>query len=107
MMAPSATPVLLLFAGLQARRTEGRVPFAVSLFALGYAIVWIGFCAGAALAQWALHDTAVMSAPMTAASGRVGGAILCRGWRVPAFAVQGRLPRALPQSRQLPGNALA
>jgi predicted metal-binding membrane protein len=77
MMAPSATPVLLLFAGLQARRTEGRAPFAVSLFALGYAIVWIGFCACAALAQWALHDTAVLSAPMNAASGPVGGAILC------------------------------
>lgn len=77
MMAPSATPVLLLFAGLQARRTTGRVPFAVPLFALGYGIVWIGFCACAALAQWALHDIAVLSTPMSAASGRVGGAILC------------------------------
>lgn len=77
MMAGSAVPVILVFAGAHARRGGGRVPFIVLIFVLGYLAVWVGFSACAALAQWALHHAAVLSPEMVASSPQVSGAILC------------------------------
>lgn len=77
MMAGSAAPVMLLFAGVHARRGGRRMPLIVLIFGLGYVIVWIGFSACATLAQWALHDTAMLSPAMAASSSQVGGALLC------------------------------
>ena len=76
MMSPAAAPVLLLFAATRARRAERGAPTAVLLFGLGYFTVWLGFSACATLAQWALHDAALLSPAMAAASGRVAGALL-------------------------------
>jgi len=76
MMAGAAAPVLLLFAGARAGRGERGVPLTVLMFGLGYAMVWVGFSAGAAIAQWALHQTAMLSPAMAASDPRVGGAIL-------------------------------
>jgi len=76
MMAPSAAPVMLLFAAAQARRGPRVARAAVGLFALGYAIVWTVFSAIAALAQWTLHAFAMLSPAMAASSARVAGAIL-------------------------------
>ena len=76
MMSATATPVLLLFAEMHARRAEHGVAMAVLLFGLGSIAVWLGLSAFAALAQWALHDAALLSAQMAAASPRLGGAIL-------------------------------
>jgi len=76
MMVATAAPVLLLFAGAHAGRGGRRVPWLVLVFGLGYVIVWVGFSAGAALAQWALHSAAMLSPMMAASSPRVGGAIL-------------------------------
>jgi predicted metal-binding membrane protein len=39
-------------------------------------LVWAGFSAVAAVAQWALHETAMLSAAMSASSPYVAGAIL-------------------------------
>ncbi|WP_233804741.1 DUF2182 domain-containing protein [Paraburkholderia sp. HP33-1] len=77
MMAGSAMPVLLLFAGAHAGRGGGRTPFVVLMFALGYLAVWVGFSACATLAQWALHHAAMLSPELAASSPQVGGAILC------------------------------
>lgn len=77
MMAGSALPVMLLFAGAQVRRQgHGALP-AVLMFGLGYALAWTGFSAIATLAQWTLHDAAMLSQAMAASSSWVGGAILC------------------------------
>ena len=76
MMAGPAMPMLLLFAGAHATRQPGRLPVATILFGLGYAIAWIVFSAGAALAQWALHRAAMLSPEMTAATPWLGGAVL-------------------------------
>jgi predicted metal-binding membrane protein len=76
MMAGPATPMLLLFAGMQRTRASGPVPMALPLFGLGYLAVWTGFSACAAIAQEALHRAALLSPAMAAASPRVGGAIL-------------------------------
>ena len=76
MMSPSAAPVLLLFAEMQRRRPERSAPLAVPLFGVGYITLWLGFSVCAALAQWALHEGALLSSTLAAASPRVGGGIL-------------------------------
>src|SRR6202011_5167701 len=58
--------------GRGAQRTP-RVAFA---FSAGYLLVWTAFSAGAALAEWALHQAAMLSPAMTTSSARLGGAIL-------------------------------
>ena len=69
MMTPTATPVLLLLAGAQARRAQPGSALVVPSFALGYLSVWVGFSGLAAMAQWGLHEAAPASGPL-------GGAIL-------------------------------
>jgi predicted metal-binding membrane protein len=76
MMAPAALPVLLLFAGARAQRAERGVAPAVLLFGLGYLAVWLGFSACATVAQWALHQGAMLSSTMATSSTRAAGAIL-------------------------------
>jgi len=76
MMAASAGPVLLLFAGTHRGRGAQRWPLAVLAFSAGYLLVWIGFSAGATLAQWALHQAAMLSQMMTTSSAPLGGVIL-------------------------------
>jgi len=76
MMSATATPVLLLFSGMHGQQAERGAPFAVLLFGLGYITVWLGFSASAALAQWGLHQSALLSSSMAAASPRLAGAIL-------------------------------
>ena len=76
MMAGAAMPVLLLFADAHAARGAGGARLAVLLFGLGYVIVWVGFSAVAALAQWALHQKALLSPAMAASSPSLAGAIL-------------------------------
>ena len=76
MMSVSAAPVLLLFAATHARRGDRGVGSAVPLFGLGYITVWVGFSACASLAQWALHQGALLSPAMAAASPRLAGVLL-------------------------------
>ena len=76
MMAGSALPVLLLFGSARAARGGQHVPLAVLVFGLGYAFVWAGFSLCAALAQWVLHQAAMLSPAMATSNHRVGGAIL-------------------------------
>jgi predicted metal-binding membrane protein len=76
MMAGAAAPVLLLFAAALRARGERRVAIAVSMFGFGYILVWMGFSACAAVAQWALHEAAMLSPAMAAPNPQLGGAIL-------------------------------
>jgi len=76
MMTGTAAPMLLLFAGAHAARGTRGMPPAVMLFGLGYTIVWVAFSAGAALAQWMLHQTAMLTLSMAASNGRLAGGIL-------------------------------
>jgi predicted metal-binding membrane protein len=75
MMAPAAAPVLLLVGSARARRGARSRVF-VPAFALGYAIDWLGFSVAAAFVQWMLHDAALLSPRMAAASPRLTGALL-------------------------------
>ncbi|HEV3215025.1 MAG TPA: DUF2182 domain-containing protein [Vicinamibacterales bacterium] len=76
MMAGTAAPVLLLFAAANNRRGERGMRLAVLMFGLGYLTVWVGFSAGAALVQWTLHQTAMLSPAMAASNPYLAGAIL-------------------------------
>jgi predicted metal-binding membrane protein len=76
MMAGTAAPVLLLFAASRAKRPGPGARIAVLMFGLGYLLVWVGFSAGAALAQWALHEKAMLSPMMAASSPYLASAIL-------------------------------
>ena len=76
MMAGSAAPVLLLFAAAHARRAERGGRLAVLMFGLGYITVWVGFSACAALAQWLLHEKALLSPAMKASSPYLAATIL-------------------------------
>jgi predicted metal-binding membrane protein len=76
MMGPTATPVLLLFAASHARRAERAAPAVALPFGLGYLTIWLGFSACATLAQWALHQAALLSSTMAVTSPRVSGALL-------------------------------
>jgi predicted metal-binding membrane protein len=76
MMTASAAPVVLLFSGIHRGRGAPRAPRVALAFGAGYLLVWTGFSACAALAQWALHQAAMLSPAMTTSSARLGGAIL-------------------------------
>ena len=74
MMSPSAAPVLLVVGRAAAARGESSRT--VFLFGAGYFAVWMGFSAVATLAQWTLHNAALLSSSMAAVSPRVAGIVL-------------------------------
>lgn len=76
MMTASAAPVLLLFAATAAARQQRGIPVSTLAFGLGYLAVWGGFSAAAALAQWGLHEAALLSSAMTTSSPVLGGGML-------------------------------
>ncbi len=76
MMTAAAAPVLLLFAATAAGRHEHKIPVSVLTFGLGYFAVWVGFSMCAALAQWALHEAAMLSSTMSTSSPVLAGGIL-------------------------------
>jgi predicted metal-binding membrane protein len=76
MMSGAASPVIFLFAAVHRRRDPRSVPLAVLLFGSAYLVIWAGFSACAALAQWALHEATMLSPAMRTSSPYLGGAIL-------------------------------
>lgn len=77
MMLPSATPMILLFALISRKQKEqGRNLVPAGAFASGYLMVWSVFSLIAAVVQWALGETALLSPMMVSASPYLGGALL-------------------------------
>ena len=76
MMLPSAAPVILLVLGAYRLRYETYARAAAFAFVFGYLLVWTAFSAIAALGQFVLHRTAVLSAEMRLYSATVSGVIL-------------------------------
>ena len=75
MMLPSAAPMILTFATVNARRRARAQPWVpTALFVAGYGLAWGGFSIAATLAQWGLESVALVS-PMAMAvtSTRLGG----------------------------------
>ena len=76
MMTGSAAPMLLLFASAKTRHGERGASPAALLFGFGYLAIWAGFSALATLGQWGLHQAALLSPAMSAASPKLAGGIL-------------------------------
>ena len=76
MMAPSATPMILLFGASEASAGKRMQFLGTGAFALGYLGVWTAFSALAALAQWGLHQAAMLSPAMSVLSPRLGAVVL-------------------------------
>ena len=78
MMAPSAAPMLLMFAAVNRKRREREAPYVpTGVFLAGYVIVWAAFSLAATAGNWGLHQASLLSSMMGAStSGYLGGALL-------------------------------
>ncbi len=77
MMLPSAAPMTLLYAGMVCKAERQGTPMApTAAFVAGYLAMWCLFSVGATLAQWGLHEAAMLSPMMVANSQILGAALL-------------------------------
>jgi predicted metal-binding membrane protein len=77
MMAPSATPMILMYARVgRHRKTEGKPLAATGWFAAGYVLAWTGFSLAATLIQWTIERAALLDSRMASASSVLGGLVL-------------------------------
>src|SRR5215475_4421881 len=77
MMAPSAAPMILMYARVGRQgRIAGKPLVATGWFAAGYFLTWIGFSLAATLAQWVLERQALLDPSMTSTSNTLGAAVL-------------------------------
>lgn len=77
MMAPAAAPMLLALDRIgRARPTPSGPLLPATAFLLGYLLVWTGVSLVATLAQWRLHELALVSASGASDSAVLGGLLL-------------------------------
>ena len=78
MMAPSAAPMLLIFAAVNRKRRERAAPYVpTGFFLAGYVVVWTAFSLAATGGNWGLHQASLLSSMMGAStSGYLGGTLL-------------------------------
>jgi predicted metal-binding membrane protein len=76
MMAPSAAPMVLMFATVsRSKRTRGQDFVPVSIFLLGYLIAWGAFSVAATLVQWGLDGIALLSPALAVTSPVLAGTL--------------------------------
>jgi predicted metal-binding membrane protein len=77
MMAPSAAPMILMYARVGRQgKAEGKPFAATGWFAAGYFLAWIGFSMVATLAQWLIDRTALLDSQMATSSSMLGAIVL-------------------------------
>jgi predicted metal-binding membrane protein len=77
MMAPSAAPMILMYARVGRQgRIAGKPLAATGWFAAGYFLAWIGFSLAATLVQWVLEREALLDPRMASASHTLGAVVL-------------------------------
>lgn len=76
MMVPSVAPLVLTFARAHRRRGGEGVGGSAAALLTGYLVLWMAFSVLATLAQWALHDAALLSPMMVSTSSVVAGGLL-------------------------------
>ena len=76
MMAPSAAPMILMYASVGRKaKAQGKPYAATGWFATGYLLAWSGFSLAATLLQWAVERAALLDSRM-AIAGNLPGAIV-------------------------------
>lgn len=77
MMLPSATPMILTYFRVRRPRESSNSAILPEwLFTAGYLLVWIGFAIIAAMAQWVLHQSQLLSSGMGHLGPLAGGGLL-------------------------------
>jgi predicted metal-binding membrane protein len=77
MMAPSAAPMILMYARVGRQgKIAGRPLAATGWFAAGYLLAWAGFSIAATLVQWMLEREALLDARMASANIWLGAVVL-------------------------------
>ena len=77
MMAPSAAPMILMYARVGRQGTIAGKPFAATgWFVAGYFLAWAGFSLAATLVQWGLDRTALLDNRMASANLLLGAIVL-------------------------------
>jgi predicted metal-binding membrane protein len=77
MMAPSAAPMVLIYARIGRQTEPHEAPFTATVwFAFGYFLVWTAFALLATLMHWAFERTALLDYAMAGTSNIVGGLLL-------------------------------
>jgi predicted metal-binding membrane protein len=77
MMAPSAAPMILIYARVGRQgKIAGKPLAATGWFAAGYFLAWAGFSLAATLVQWVLEREALLDARMASANVLLGAVVL-------------------------------
>jgi predicted metal-binding membrane protein len=77
MMTPSATPMILTFAGLNRRQNPNENTGNKSVsFLAGYLIIWFTFSAVATLIQWGFHSVGLLSPELISVTPLIGAILL-------------------------------
>ncbi len=77
MMIPSALPMILLFAEInRTRREREDTALPTATFVGGYLLAWTALSAVATVAQWGLHQAALLSPIRQSSSSLLGGGLL-------------------------------
>jgi predicted metal-binding membrane protein len=77
MMAPSAAPMILMYASLGRKGKAQGKPFAATgWFAAGYLLAWSGFSLAATFLQWVIERAALLDSRMAIDSNLLGAIVL-------------------------------
>jgi predicted metal-binding membrane protein len=77
MMAPSAAPMILMYASVGRRgRVQGQPYAATGWFAAGYLLAWMIFSLAATFLQWVVERAALLDSRMMLASNFIGATVL-------------------------------
>ncbi len=77
MMAPSAAPMMLMYARVVRQgRASGKPYAATGWFAAGYLLAWSGFSLAATCLQWVIERAALLDSRMAISSDRLGAIVL-------------------------------
>jgi len=77
MMLPSATPMIMIYAGVARKAQRERMPIAsTGAFVCGYLIMWVVYSLFATIIQWQLDQWALLSPLMVSKSPFFGASIL-------------------------------
>lgn len=77
MMAPSASPMILMYARIGRHgRSQGKPFAATGWFAAGYLLAWSGFSLAATFLQWAIERAALLDSRMMLSNNLLGAVVL-------------------------------
>jgi predicted metal-binding membrane protein len=77
MMAPSAAPMILMYARVGRQgKAEGKPLAATGWFAAGYFLAWTGFSLAATVVQWVFERATLLDSRMASASTVLGGIVM-------------------------------